>query len=168
MSAGGKAACQTGLIICLVELFDLSTLLVLSGERNNWPRSRSTVLHRRLSIHVDSWTRFADEIMDHPCCLSCLSRPPSRPFLSGRASGNFTVGGRFDQFHLSLPKFHGYSCHLLSLLRFAFELTAMHVPLKRQKLGKNRCLSEIWLILAVKLPHRARFRCEISCETGAN
>ena len=64
-------------------------------------------------------------------------------FARGRASGNFTAGGRLDQFHLFLPKFHGYSYHLLSLLRFASELLAREVPVQRQKEGKNKNLSEI-------------------------
>ena len=89
--------------------------------------------------------------MDHPCCSSWLSR--SLTFARSRASGNFTAGGRLDQFQLSLPKFHGYSYHLLSLLRFASELLTMEVPLQRQKEGKDRkSCQKLWLILAVKLP----------------
>ena len=96
--------------------------------------------------------------MDHPCSSSWLSR--SLTFARSRASGNFTAGGRLDQFHLSLPKFHGYSYYLLSLLRFASELLTMEVPLQCQKEGKNRNLSEIMVNISSEASHRARFRCK--------
>ena len=83
-------------------------------------------------------------ILDHgSSLLSFMAFSLAQPFARRRARGNYTAGGRLDQFHLSLPKFHGYSYHLLSLLRFAFELVAMEVPLQRQKRGMNRNLSEI-------------------------
>ena len=81
-------------------------------------------------------------------------------FARRRASGKHTTGGELDQFHLSLPKFHGCFYHLLFLLRFAFELAAMDAPLQRPKLGKNRNLSNIMVNISSEASHRARFRCK--------